>query len=60
MNDVVIDRDEINSAVKECTKLGIVTANAVFYLTDSDVIIKKPYKENYNGLKYIGIYNSSL
>jgi hypothetical protein len=57
---VVIDRDEINSAVKECTKLGIVTANAVFYLTDSDVIIKKPYKENYNGLKYIGIYNSSL
>jgi hypothetical protein len=59
-NDIPINSGDLATAVEECNKLGIKMANAVFYLTDAEVVIKKPYKENYNGLKYIGMYNSSL
>ena len=60
LKDIPINTDEINNVIDECNKLGIKTANVIFYLTDADIIINKPYKENYNGLKYIGVYNSSL
>ncbi|HZH39149.1 MAG TPA: immunity 22 family protein [Bacillales bacterium] len=58
-NEVVIDNDDIPKAVEACHKLGIYTANAVFYLSNSSVKVPEPDKL-YNGLKYIGIYESGL
>jgi hypothetical protein len=57
-HNVPIHPHEIKNAVEECDKAGIKTANALFYLTDPDIIIHKPYKEQYNGLTYIGVYNT--
>jgi hypothetical protein len=58
-DEIPIDKGDLSIAIDACNKLNIRTANAVFYLTDSSVNISKT-KETYNGLKYIGIYNSSL
>jgi hypothetical protein len=60
LKNIPINANEINNVIDECNTLGIKTTNAIFYLTDADIIINKPYKENYNGLKYVGLYNSSL
>jgi hypothetical protein len=51
-NDVPIDTDDIPQVEKECYKLGLESANAVFYLTDSSVKIENIGKK-YNGLYYI-------
>ncbi|MDR1460963.1 MAG: immunity 22 family protein [Campylobacteraceae bacterium] len=53
-NEIPVDEEEVHKALEECSKLNIKTVNAVFYLTDANVVINKPYKENYNGLKYTG------
>ena len=36
--------------------MGITKANALVWYKASEAVLKKPYKENYNGLKYIGIF----
>ncbi|PIT40773.1 hypothetical protein BHC54_02320 [Snodgrassella alvi] len=43
--------------INRCHSLGITKANALFWYKASELTLKKPYKENYNGLKYIGIFN---
>lgn len=43
--------------IDKCHSLGITKANALFWYEASELTLKKPYKENYNGLKYIGIFN---
>jgi hypothetical protein len=60
IKETPIDRNEISKIIEECNRLNIVKGNAIFYLTDAEIEINKPYKENYNGLKYIGKYSSSL
>jgi len=57
---VPIDNSSISEAEKASQKLGITTANAAFYITDSSIIIKEPYKKDYNGLSYIGEFRSEL
>ncbi|NUF50237.1 immunity 22 family protein [Gilliamella sp. ESL0250] len=63
----IIDKIKVNESEKKkinenCTKLGITTANAVFWYINNDpwlnLEVQKPYKENYNGLKYIGEFNA--
>jgi hypothetical protein len=65
--NLIIDTIEVNESEKkkiyeQCIKLGITTANAVFWYINNDVSlnleVQKPYKENYNGLKYIGEFNA--
>jgi hypothetical protein len=65
--NLIIDTIEVNESEKkniyeQCIKLGITTANAVFWYVNNDyslnLEVQKPYKENYNGLKYIGEFNA--
>ena len=57
---VPIDIDSIPQAEIVIEQLGISTANAAFYLTDSSVTIKEAYKKDYIGLSYIGVFKSAL
>ncbi|SHG42966.1 immunity 22 family protein [Pedobacter caeni] len=59
-DEVPIDEEDIPKALQRCNELSMEFANAVFYLSDSSVVISEPYKNSYNGLIYIGLYNSSL
>lgn len=59
LQQVPIDMDDIKNALTKCKAMELVKGNAVFYLTDVSLTI--PNKEkSFNGLKYIGMYNSSL
>ncbi|PIT13112.1 hypothetical protein BGI33_12455 [Snodgrassella alvi] len=42
--------------IEKCHQLGITKANALVWYKASEVALKKPYKEDYNGLKYIGVF----
>lgn len=54
-----VEESEKNKILKRCGALGLEKGNVIFYLTDSSIYINDA--ENvYNGLLYIGIYNSSL
>ncbi|PIT53419.1 hypothetical protein BHC44_05870 [Snodgrassella alvi] len=58
---IASDLDCKNQIVQACNKLGITKANAVIWYTaeseyDSEFKLKKPYKDSYNGLKYIGVF----
>jgi hypothetical protein len=59
-NEVPLDHGSITQAMKTCNQLGINTANAVFYVTDSALIVEEPYKSDYNGLSYLGMFKSAL
>lgn len=59
LNEVPIDLEDIPKALETCKKMNIEEGNAVFYMTDSLISIKDKEK-SYNGLFYIGMYNSSL
>lgn len=54
-----IHPSEITSAENKCKELGIENANAVFYLTDSSVVVNESNRK-YNDLYYIGVFDSSL
>ena len=59
LQQVPIDMGAIKSALIKCKAMELVKGNAVFYVTDVSLTI--PNKEkSFNGLKYIGMYNSSL
>lgn len=47
---------ELKKIKKVCLSLGIKKANAIFWYADGDVTVPKPYKDSYNGLKYIGLF----
>ncbi|WP_445373795.1 immunity 22 family protein [Photorhabdus tasmaniensis] len=54
--DAAVDQSEFQSIKDICDKLGIEEANAIFWYQDSELHIAPPYKEKYNGLKYIGLF----
>jgi hypothetical protein len=58
--NIPIDISSIATAVKAAEQAGIDTVNAVFYITDSSITVKEPYKKDYNGLSYIGAFKSAL
>lgn len=59
-NEVPLDKNSVAEVLEICKKMGIEKANAAFYLTDSSITVEEPYKDEYNGLKYIGEYKSAL
>lgn len=50
------DPAEWESIKTICRNYGIEKANAIFWYADGELTIPKPYKEEYNGLKYIGMF----
>ncbi|AOM41988.1 immunity 22 family protein [Xenorhabdus bovienii] len=54
--DAAVDQSEFQSIKDICDRLGIKEANAIFWYQDSELHINPPYKEQYNGLKYIGLF----
>jgi hypothetical protein len=60
LKEIPLEQNEIEKVLFVCTEIGLSIANAIFYYTDSELIIQKPYKDNYNDLKYIGVFDSSL
>ena len=60
LQEVPIAETDIEKVTSKCDELEMKTANAVFYLTDSQVEVPRPYKDSYNGLKYIGVFGSCL
>lgn len=55
-----INKKSIDEIKKLCAIQGIIKSNAILYYTDAELKVNKPYKDNYNDLKYIGCFNSSL
>ncbi len=60
LKNVPIASQEIENVIMKSKDLNIDKGNAIFYLTDSEVTIPGPYKSDYNGLKYIGQFDSDL
>lgn len=60
LKQVPIANEEIENVVSKAEELGVLSGNAVFYLTDSEIELPKPFKATYNNLMYIGKFNSSL
>lgn len=62
INKVEVNENEKKNIIEKCNELGIKSANAVFWYVNNDPIleleVKEPYKENYNGLKYIGEFEA--
>ncbi|MEQ1976040.1 immunity 22 family protein [Xenorhabdus sp. SGI240] len=54
--DAAVDQDEFQSIKDICDRLGIKEANAIFWYQDSEPHVNPPYKKQYNGLKYIGLF----
>ncbi|PIT10459.1 hypothetical protein BGI30_05260 [Snodgrassella alvi] len=50
------DADCRQEIIEKCHQLGITKANALVWYKASEVELQKPYKENYNQLKYIGVF----
>ncbi|WP_277187850.1 immunity 22 family protein [Caballeronia sp. BR00000012568055] len=48
--------EEMNKVKEKCAGLGIERANAIFCYSEPDFVVPKPYKSNYNGLKYVGVF----
>lgn len=60
LDSISLKPESYQPVIDKCTELGITTANAVFYLTDAEIQIPKPYKKSYNDLVYIGLFDSSM
>lgn len=56
LSDSAIDRSEWSRVKAMCSRLGIVKMNAMFWYSDGSLHIPTPLKENYNGLRYIGLF----
>lgn len=50
------DPEEWDKIKSICNDYGIEKANAIFWYADGDLVVPKPYKTDYNGLKYIGMF----
>lgn len=50
------DKSELEKIKKICADLGIEKANALLWYADGTIVVPKPYKKSYNGLKYIGLF----
>lgn len=56
LKNSTLDPSELENVKAECANLGITKANAMFWYSDGGVDVSQPYKSNYNGLKYIGLF----
>jgi hypothetical protein len=54
-----VDPAQLESVKAECSNLGITKANAVFWYSDGGIAVSQPYKKDYNGLKYIGLFEGN-
>lgn len=57
LEEAAVDVSEKANVVSLCLKLGVSKANSIFWYADSELVLKKPIKDNYNGLKYIGLFD---
>ena len=57
LKEAAVDENELPEVKRICADYGIEKANAIFWHADKDVVVPKPYKDKYNGLKYIGVFN---
>lgn len=48
-----------DAAYNKCLELGITEGNMVFYYTDANLVVADTTKK-YNGLHYLGMYDSEL
>ncbi|MGE9549587.1 immunity 22 family protein, partial [Snodgrassella sp. CS2] len=57
IDSIKVNKNEKKRIYEKCIELGISKANAVFWHINNDfslnIEVQKPYKDNYNGLKYI-------
>lgn len=56
LEEAAIDESEKERVKSECLKNGIDKANAIFWYADAELKLPTPIKNNYNGLKYIGLF----
>jgi hypothetical protein len=54
--EAAIDVSQWKRVKRICADYGIKKANAMFWYANSELKLRKPYKESYNGLKYIGVF----
>lgn len=59
LQESAIDPSELENVKAECFNLGVHKANAMFWYSDGGITVPSPYKQNYNGLKYIGLYEGN-
>jgi hypothetical protein len=55
--EAAVDEKELDKIKEICAGYGIKKANAIFWYADGDLVVPKPYKEEYNGPKYIGVFD---
>lgn len=55
--DAAVDSDELDVLKDKCKDLGLVQANAIFWYGDANLNITIKNDNNYNGLKYIGLFD---
>lgn len=55
-DEAPIDETEWKKIKKICKELGITKANAIIWYSDASFEISQPYKDNYCGLQYIGLF----
>ncbi|MBK5537985.1 immunity 22 family protein [Pseudomonas sp. TH05] len=56
LQEAAVDQDQLDAVKQRCAALGITQANAIFWYQDADLVLKQPIKDQYNGLKYIGLF----
>ncbi|WP_250512935.1 immunity 22 family protein [Caballeronia sp. INDeC2] len=59
--DMLLSEAPVRSGEKEkikeqCSRLGIDKANAIFCYSEPEFTVPQPHKTNFNGLKYIGVF----
>ena len=57
LTEAAVDENELDKVKKVCADYGIKKANAIFWYANGELKLPKPYKEEYNGLKYIGLFD---
>jgi hypothetical protein len=59
LQESAIDPSQLENVKAECSNLGVHKANAMFWYSDGGIAVPTPYKQSYNGLKYIGLYEGN-
>ncbi len=59
LRDAPVDPGEWARVKAECARLGLVQANALVWYSDGGVAVSPPYKDSYNGLQYIGLFEGN-
>ncbi|MBA1190303.1 immunity 22 family protein [Pseudomonas entomophila] len=54
--DSAVDRDLLPEVKSQCLRLGLSKANAIFWYSDGSVEVPDSENLEYNGLKYVGLY----